>query len=191
MVHESLRELARLLQVPEEFLGVGREYLPNTLIRKSASAGFEEVDPVKILELDFLRWLIVVGRQEYIESAQRNIHPEDLQHEGCRRLYHTYLTSLHNHLPNDLLSLIQTEEDQELVAELMNRKVDQEKGNEQFLQSVQHILDRNWMEKREEIRRRIHSGQLNDDEALALLKKFDELKRNKPEIKHAAASPVL
>lgn len=191
MVHESLRELARLLQVPEEYLGVGREYLPNTLIRKSASVGFEEVDPVKILELDFLRWLIVVGRQEFIEIAQRNIHPENLQHEGCRRLYHTYLTSLHNNLPVDLLSLIQTEADQELIVELMNRKVDQEKGETQFLQSVQRILDRNWMEQREEIRRRIHSGQLNDEEALDLLKKFDELKKNKPEVKLGTASPVL
>ncbi len=191
MVHESLRELARRLQVPEEILGVGQEYLPNTLMRKSASVGFEEVDPVKILELDFLRWLIVVGHQEFIEVAQQNIHPDDLQHEGCRRLYQTYLTSLQNHLPNDLLSLIQNEEDQELVAELMSRKIDQERGVDQFLQSVQRILDRNWMEKREEIRRRIHSGTLNDEEALALLKKFDELKRSKPEVKRGAASPVL
>ncbi|CCB91167.1 DNA primase [Waddlia chondrophila 2032/99] len=191
MVHESLRKLARLLQVPEEYLGVGQEYLPNTLIRKSASVGFEEVDPEKILELDFLRWLIVVGSQEFVEIAQFNLHPGDLRHEGCRRLYQTYLTSLHNHLPSDLLSLIQTEEDQELVAELMSRKVNREKGKEQFAQSIQRILDRNWMEKREEIRRRIHSGQLSDEEALSLLKTFDELKRSKPEVNHGTASPVL
>lgn len=182
MVHESLRQLSRLLQVPEEFLGVGQEYLPNSLFRKSASAGYEDVDPVRILELDFLRWLIVVGRPEFVEIAQRNVQVEDLQHEGCQRLYQTFLTSLQNHLPNDLLSLIQTEEDQELVAEFMSKKVEQEKGGEHFVKTVQRILDRNWMEKREEIRRRIQSGNLSDDEALALLKKFDELKRNKPEV---------
>lgn len=192
MVHESLRQLSRLLRVPEEFLGVGQEYLPNTLMRKSASVGFEEVDPVRILELDFLRWLIVVGRQEFIEIAQINVRKEDLQHEGCQRLYQTFLTSLQNHLPNDLLSLIQSEEDQELVVELMSKKVEQEKGEEHFVQTVQRILDRNWMEKREEIRRRIQSGQLSDEEALSLLKKFDELKRNKPEVnRHVSTSSVL
>jgi DNA primase len=189
MVHESLRRLAKLVQVPEELLGVGQEYLPNTLIRKSASVGFEDVDPVRIWELDFLWWLIVVGRTEYVELAQRNVNPDDLQHTGCRRIFQTFLTRYHNQLPCDFLSLIQKEEDQELIAELMSKKIDKEKGLEQFTQTIQKILDRNWMEKTEEIKRQIHSGKCSDDEALNLLKQFAELKRNKPEVKQG--TPVV
>ena len=44
------------------------------------------------------------------------------------------------------------------------------------------ILDRNWMEKREGIKRKIQSGQCTDEEALLLLREFDELKRAQPNV---------
>ncbi len=188
LVHESLRRLSTFLQVPAEYLGVGQEYLPNTLIRKTASAGFEEIDPVKILELDFLRWLMIIGKPEFVELARLNVDLEDLHHESCRSLYQTYLTHFENNLPCDLLSLIQKQEDQELVAELMSKKVEKEKGVEHFTLTIQRILDRNWMEKREDIRRQLHSGQLNDDQAMALMKKFNEINKNKPQVKNATSS---
>lgn len=191
MVYESLRQLAYLTQVPEEIIGVGQEYLPNTLIRKSASIGFEEVDPIKILELDFLRWLIIVGRSEFVQMAESSIQVDDLQHSTCRRFYQTFLTHFHNQLSCDLLSLIQEEEDQELIAELMSKKVEHEKSEEHFTHTMQCILDRNWMEKREKIRRKIHSGECSDDDVLLLLKQFDDLKRNKPEVKNLETSVIL
>ncbi len=182
MVHESLRQLAHLAQVPEEMVGVGQEYMPNTLIRKSASIGFEEVDPVRILELDFLRWLIVVGSPNLIELAERNIQVEDLQHTTCRRFYQTFLTHFHNQLPCDLLTLIQEEQDQELISELMSKKVEKEKAQSHLVSTIQRILDRNWMEKREQIRREIQSGNLSDEDAQKRLVLLNDLIRNKPEV---------
>lgn len=191
MVHESLRQLAHLAQVPEEMVGVGQEYMPNTLIRKSASIGFEEVDPVRILELDFLRWLIVVGTPGLIEIAEQNIQVDDLQHSVCRRFYQTFLTHYHNQLPCDLLTLIQEEKDQELISELMSKKVEKEKAESLLVSTIQRILDRNWMEKREEIRRKIQSGNHSDDDAVALMKILNDLIQQKPEVKRDEAPTVL
>lgn len=61
MVHESLRRLAHLVQVPEELVNSTQIAASQYLIRKSASAGLLEIDPDRILESDLLRWLIVSG----------------------------------------------------------------------------------------------------------------------------------
>lgn len=182
MIHESLRKLANLLQIPEHIIGVGQEYSPNIHIRKSASIGLQTVDPTRILESDFLRWLFLMGGQvpQLVAIADKNIQASDLNDLSCRRVYRAYLQRAHNNLHCDVLSLIEEEEDQELLSSIMEKKVNFERAEEHFIETVQKILDRNWMEQREEIKRKIQSGQCSDEEALVLLKKFDELKVAQP-----------
>jgi DNA primase len=184
MIHESLKRIANLLQVPEHMIGVGQEYSPNIHIRKSASIGLQKVDPTRILESDFLRWLLLMGGQlpRLIKIADLNIQPHHLINSSCQRIYQTYLRRAHNNLHCDILSLIEQEEDQELLSNIMEKKVNLDKAEEHFIETVQKILDRDWMEKREEIKRKIQSGQCSDEDALLLLKQFDELKKAHPKV---------
>lgn len=184
MVHESLKEVARLLQVPEHIIGVGQEYSPNIHIRKSASIGLQTIDPIKILDSDFLRWLLLMGGQvpSLIKLAEANIAPEHLFNGSCQRIYRTYLGRARQHLPCDVLSLIEEEEDQELLSGIMDKRVNVDRAEENFIETVQKILDRNWMEKREEVKRKIQSGKCTDEEAVLLLKEFDELKKVQPKV---------
>jgi DNA primase len=55
-------------------------------------------------------------------------------------------------------------------------------------ESLQKILDRNWMDKREEIRSKIQSGQYSGDEVLELAKEFDILKKNRTSVKERIKS---
>jgi DNA primase len=176
--------VANRLQIPEHIVGVGQEYIPNIHIRKSASIGLLSIDPIRILESDFLRWLILAGGKnpQIIKIAVQNVKEEDLQNPLCRGIYRTYLQRIHNSLQCDLLSLIQEEEDQELLSSLMDKKVNIERAEEHFIDTVQKILDRNWMEKREEIKRKIQSGQCGEEEAITLLKEFDDLKKMAPKV---------
>ncbi|NGX43449.1 MAG: DNA primase [Chlamydiae bacterium] len=184
MVHESLRKLAHLTQIPEHMIGVGQDFIPNIHIRKSASVGLHSINPDRILESDFLRWLLEKGKEEgqFIETAQNNITPEDLRDAACRRIYQTYLHNMNNQLPCDLLTLIKEEEDQELISELLQKKINLQRAETDFIETIQKILDRNWMEKREEVKRKIQSGQCSDEEANNLLKEFDALKKAQPKV---------
>jgi DNA primase len=85
----------------------------------------------------------------------------------------------------DLLSLaicLDDTEGQLFMSELLQKKVNTEKAESLFLETIQRILNRNWMEMREDIKIRIHSGQCTDDEVDVLMRKFDELKRAPPQL---------
>jgi DNA primase len=187
MVHESLRKLAHLVQVPESILGVGQDYMPNIHIKKSGSIGLQTIDPDRIAESDFLRWLLLMGNQAsvFVALAKLNIQISDLHVEICRKLYEAYLASYEEKQSYDLIDLTIRMDDadgQYLITEILQKKVNQERAEEHFIQSMQKILDRNWMEAREEIKSKIQSANCSDDEADELIKKFDELRRNSPQI---------
>lgn len=187
MVHESLRRLAHLLKVPESMLGVGEDYIPNVYIKKTGNIGLQTIDPDKILESDFLRWLLLAGHSfpQFIKKAKHHIQSKDLHTECCRKLYEAYCLCYKENTPCDWLTLaayVEGNEGQILIDEIFNKKINLERAEEQFLATLQKLLDRNWMELREEIKAKIQSAQYSEEEVLELVKQFDELKRNPPKI---------
>lgn len=188
MVHESLKKLAEISQVPEAALGIGQISLPDLFIKKSASIKIQEVDPHRILEGDFIRWLIFAAPQlpQIATIAKANIAPENLAVPGAVRLYREFLLALEENRICDLLALgscLESEEDQLLLNEIMQRKINLQKAEEGFKDTIHKILLRNWMEERERIRIQLQSGTLNDEEAFLLAKQFDEIKKQLPEVK--------
>lgn len=183
MVHESLRKLAELTQTPEHMVGVGQDFIPNIHIKQSASLGLQTVHPDRILEGDFLRWLILMGKvmPHFVEVAKANILFEHLHEPTCRQLYQVYMNSP----TSDLVTLMaQIEaEGQILINELLGKKINKDRAEIHFSETVQRILERNWMERCEEIRRKLHSGDSSEEEATQLMKQFSELKRSPPKLK--------
>lgn len=188
LVYESLRKLAHLLNVPEHLVGLDQIHTPNVYIRKSASAGLLSIDPDRILESDFLRWLWVMydTQPECIALARLNIPPEALHVPVCRMFYQTYLELIERQSPRDVLSMllqINHPEAQEFMSELMLKRINKERAQQQFVETMQKILDRNWMQTREEIKMKIAGGQYSDDETLAFVKQFEELKKHQPKLR--------
>lgn len=187
MVHESLKKLARLLQVPESMIGASADESRNIYIKRHASIGLQAIDGDKILESDFLRWLILKGqdKKEFIDRARQNIKPEDLHVPVCSHLYQKCLDCHQSQSPFDLLSiggLIENLEAQELLSELLLKKINIDKANDLFNDTIQKILTRNWMQEREDIKMKMINDEHNDDNITALSKKFDSLKRTPPQI---------
>lgn len=188
MVHESLRKLAHMTKIPEDIIGVGQDAVPNLYIKKSASIGAQTVDPDRILEGDLLRWLLLVGssRPDFIDIIRNNVQPEDFLVPVCRNFYETYVACREEGLPTDLLFLLNKMDDTEgqlFMQELMQKKVNKERADMHLIETIQRMLDRNWMQKSEELRMKISSGQCSDEEASALAKQFGELKRNAPKVR--------
>lgn len=188
MVHESLRKLARLVQVPEEMIGINQHVSQNVYFKKSDYAGLHEVDPDRVLECDLLRWILfaIQTHPHFVDLCRINLEREDFRVEACRRIYDALIASFRTQNSTDLISLaiaLQNQEAQQLLSDLLHKKVNMEKAESLFLETLQKILERNWMQKREEIKMKIQGGQCSEEEALELVKRFEEIKRDPPVVK--------
>lgn len=183
MVHESLKKAAHLLQVPDSMMGLDQLHTPNIYIKKSASIGLQTINPEQILETDYLRWLFRCSKEhpQFLQWGIHNIAPEDLLDPICRQFYQIYLrepadlAAMANQMPGD--------DAQAWFSVLMQKKINVEKAEPLFKESMQRILDRNWMQKREEIKIKIQAGNCSDEQASELLKQFEEIKRHPPKVK--------
>ncbi|MCC5831903.1 MAG: DNA primase [Chlamydiales bacterium] len=172
MVHESLRKLASMVHLPEEMIGFKLNFSPNLYIKKQGTHPFQQFDPDRVLELDLLRWLILMN-EKFHKTAARYLTESHFCVPACRSLFKKIIEKR----TVDLLSLAADLEDPEIIDEILKKKVNRERAEGQFLETVQKILDRKWMQTREEIKREIHSGKYSEEEVLALAKRFDELRR--------------
>lgn len=184
MVHESLRKVAALTHVPEEIMGVGQEYSSLPYIRRTASLPFSEIDPSRVLELDLLRWLILMGTEKtyFMMAAEKYLTESHFWTPMCRSLYQAYSKAAKEGTPTDLLALfisIHEEEAQKYIDEILQKKINRERADDHFRETIQKLVDRQWMHQREEIKREIHSGKYNEDAVLQLAKQFDELKKQR------------
>lgn len=185
MVHETLKKLAHQLQLPEDVVGVNVDPIPNIYIRKSESVGIQTIDPDKIIEGDLLRWMLVIGQEKshLIKLIRNNIKKEDLKIDLCKKIFEVYLKNEENQRPFDFLSLIIDVDDPEaqlFISDLLQRRINKDRAEEKVNETIQKILDRNWMQQREAIKIKIQSGKCSDDEVLELAKEFDALKSNPP-----------
>ena len=70
------------------------------------------------------------------------------------------------------------------------KKVNKEKAEEQLIETIKKILDRNWMLKREAVKQKIQAGNCSDDEAILLAKEFDTLRKEPPQLKRVESCEV-
>lgn len=184
MVHESLRKLAQLLKIPENIIDFSHE-IPNVYLKKTASLGRVFVDVDRVIEGDVLVWMLVMlhTHPHLFSLIKLNLENTDFHVPDCKILYDAILT-IHEHQKKwdlfDLIATLDEEGPQQLVRELLQKKINRDRADEQLLAGIQKLLDRNWMEKREAIKIKIQSGESTDDEVWELVKIFDELKKNPP-----------
>jgi DNA primase len=187
MVHESLKKLSEIAQIPESTLGIGQMPLPDLFIRRSDKVQFDQVNPDRILETDFLRWLFLASPHypQIIALSKKNIRDEHFRILGARKLYAEFMKAQEENRPCDLLAIggsLDGQEEQDLLSEIMQRKINRQKAEEGCKETIRKMLLRTWMEQRESIRIKIHSTFLSDEEALELAKQFDTLKSQIPEV---------
>jgi len=134
-----------------------------------------------VLELDLLRWLILfhhspdsVKNQEdiFLATARRFLTTKHFSTPACQILYQKILEERNR----DLLSLAADIQDPTLIDEILQKKVNRERANILFLETVQKLLDREWMQTREAVKMEIHSGKHSEEKILELAKLFDDLK---------------
>lgn len=184
MVHESLRKIAQLMAVPESVVGVGGVGLAPG-VKRFGVAGKVEVDPDRILETDLLRWLLLAPTERVQKIATLNVSQGLLRHPLCARIYAAFLEATERGEACDLMALgsvLEQEEEQKLLFEVVQKKVNLDKAEAGVIEVIHRLLLRMWMEEREAIRTKIQSGACSEDEVLFLAKQFDELKKKQPQV---------
>lgn len=186
MIHESLRKLARLTQTPESIIGAPEQNAPQIYVKRSASVTFTEVDPDRILEADLLRWLFLMGEgtPALVAIAEANLQPVHFRLNAARALFEKYLAASKENRPRDLLTLaidLDQTEQQLFMAEILQKRVNREKAVACFIETVQRMLERHWMQQREEIKLKIYSGTCSEAEVLDLARQFDQIKKARPQ----------
>jgi DNA primase len=188
MVHESLKRLATLAHVPEEMVSSLAAKQQNLPLPAQEKASVSKVDPDRILETDLLRWLFFIGESQpmLVDLIRLNLPQEELRFPLCKRFYGLYMRAYEEKRPRDLLTLgaaLEDPQDHQFLSELMQKKINLQKAKEGVLETLRQILTRRWLQKREEIRVKIHSGSSSEEELLALAKEFDQIKKQPPEVK--------
>lgn len=189
MIHESLRKLAKLTHVPESTIGVDQTKPVGVIIKKSGSvASGAYLDPHRILETDLLRWMLLLGQNhpELVELICRNLTRDHFQTPLCRDLFVHIIEEFDKGHSCDLLSLsisIDNPEEQLLLSDLLQKKVNLDRAQMGVEDTVKRLLERRWLMQREEIKAKIHLPGVSDDEVLDLAKEFDRLKANPPKLK--------
>lgn len=162
----------------------GKEYVEN---KSSKIEQITTISPDRIVEHDFLRWLLIMSDniETYVNISRKNLNIEDLHLYECQKIYRTILETIDQKRSNDLLSIMISVDDfecQSIITEIMEKKVNKERADQNFFEAIQRILDRNWMKQREEIRKQIQSGNVSDDEVQKLVSEFEKLKGNPPKV---------
>lgn len=186
MVHETLKKLAQTLNVPEEYITTSFEYRPNVYLQKKQKIHFEDlIDGDLIIESDFLRWLVFFGQEDksLLSLAFANIKEEDLKTESAKELYASIRQKALKEEAILFLSLateLRHERAGALLDQIGSKKINKERAQDELKRTIEQLLTRNWMQKKEEIR--LKSQTANEEEAFALLKAFNTLNLNPPKV---------
>ena len=188
MVHESLKYLAKISGVPESVIGI-EGAAPRRLMSKSASVNaLEEVDGDQVLEMDCLRWLLLMGSSQpfLIEIALANLKEDDFSHADCRCLYAVYLKRFQEGESIGLLDVaasLELASTRELLTLLTVKKINRERAQANFVETIEKILKRNAWQACEDLRLQMLANTQSGDEDLALVQKFVSMQKQVPQVK--------
>lgn len=185
MVHESLKTLARLTSVPESTLGLDEVIVPHVFRPKLSHQDSQLNCNEPFLETDLLTWLVQSHpkRNEYLKIALDYLTEEEFWDPTCLEIFKVLKELFSSKQELDALTLLthfKEESSEKLFEKLIEKKIRPDTDLKLFVQSIQKLLDRHWMKKREEIKVQIQSGELSDQEALRLAKAFDHIQKNRP-----------
>ena len=187
MVHESLKKVASLMQVPESMLGLNELSSNSSYVASSASLKPKSKLAHQYLETDVLVWLVQkdLPTEKLMKMAHSNLKSEMFDNAQCAGLYNILMENYAEQKESDSLFLLiksPDERTQKLITWLMEKKIHKENAEKLFASALQHLLDYRWMQKREEIKLKLQSGLIPEDEALVLAKKFDDIQKNRPRV---------
>lgn len=182
MVHEALRKVAMKLSLPEEMFTTGSFPM---MMRSYRAIEMSRIDPDRILELDLLRWLVLVGdeKREIAALVFRNLIVDHFRVPVAKTIFESLHRAYLESKEFDLLSILIDAHDPEVestISEILNKKINREKGLSLVKETIQKILERAWLSEKEKIARKMISA--TSEEVLMYAKELDSLNAKRPNL---------
>lgn len=118
--------------------------------------------------------------------VNENLDESDFTSSECREIYSIFrvLKRLNNEANfEDLKDVVDLKKYKSLFEEMRHKHLPDADIQDGWLKdTVKRIVERNWMKRRENIRRLIQNGKRSDDEVTELMKEFNHLIRNPPKV---------
>lgn len=114
---------------------------------------------------------------------KNNLRSEDFKDENNRLIFDAIIKS-YKHGSFSLLDTaieLETTNAQLALSRLYQIKINPDRHKECLIDSIQSLLDRNWMNKREKIREDL-MGELSEEESSGLVVEFEFLRKNPPKV---------
>ncbi len=184
--HESLRQLSRLLEVPEKLLKVERAPEKDKVVvpqRVSVRKG-AEIDPHWTLDIDVLRWFFLEEKKG-IRLIVRFVRPEHFYSPVCRNLFTLLIDHWKEDEKVDLLGLIKKLEGPEgglVLGEIVKKRVDTKRVEKGVVETVEALLKRHWTWECEKLNAQIVSGHLSGVEEVETIEAFNALIKHPPRV---------
>jgi len=183
IIHESMKKLAEITATPAAMIDINPEAICQAY---SVAKSEEKVDGDEVLEKDLLRWLFIMGGEKEIilKIAINNLKSENFKINSCRKFYERFMQLYANEEKLDLLSFANSfsEEEESFFSSILKKRINREKTEDVFIETVQKMLDRDWLLEREEIKQKIQSGLCSEVEVMELARQFDNLKKKRPKV---------
>lgn len=187
-VFETLKQLAALAQVPESLLSIGtapeasreKEETPSTV-----QTGTSEID--LMIELDLVRWMVFAGpdNPQLVDCCVNHLKAEDFLHDIPRKLFALSSERLRRGERPDLMSFAEEVELDSVSAVLKRLFARRQKTDRALLmasEAIKKMKERNWLRKREEIRKKMEDPSATEEELIRLAQLFDGLTKNPPAV---------
>lgn len=176
MVHESLKKVSQLLQIPSQLL-------PSSPVPVKKIAHREkEMEPHKALEIDILRCLVTLKDESHIKLCQTHLNPIHFVHPLCQRFFICWKEKAHATEPFDLLhfaSLVQDDLAEKLLDDLAEKALQPSPSPSHLFEAIERLQLRHWTHEKQQLYALIMKT-TNDEEQTKLLKAFDLLQKNPP-----------
>ncbi len=184
--HESLRQLSRLLEVPEKLLKVGQAPARKNVVvpqRVSLQKG-EAIDPHWTLDIDLLRWFFLEEKKG-VHLIARFVRPEHFYSPVCRRIFTLLIDQGEGEEALDLPGLMKQLEGPEegfVLGEIVKKRVDIRRVEKGVIETVEALLKRHWTWECEKLNARIASGDMSDVEEAQAIEEFNRLIKHPPHV---------
>jgi DNA primase len=188
LVYESLKQLSSLAQVPESLLNIGNEPAApmvdkSFLVEHRPEGGSSDL----IVELDLVRWLVFAGpdNQDLVHGCLQHLNAEDFIHDVPRQLFCLTIERLRKGERPDFMGFageVDIESVSDAFKTLVSRHQRIEKAGSIASECVKKIKERNWMKKRESIRKQMEDPALTEQDLIQLARTFDELSKSPPSV---------
>lgn len=186
LVHESFLRLTQIMNLSSDYLSElsSKKERKPTLAKPTKTALRDELKKDGV-EADFLRWLLYSGgyREEFWKVALQykcNTLLYDQEFKNAFSWLKGRYEKGESLLMSDIIAQLSNERWKLVFISLFSKRLDYENAKVLFTKTLNDLRRRHWRMKLQDVRQKLSSGQLEEEEALSIAREYSQIFEQEP-----------